>query len=102
MAAGIMLLWPFRIGDHIELPTYNIASRLSDMGSFRMQFGTSGRVFVFASNNRIWNGALRNQSRNQDWSSASTSQFRRTRQATRNLQTVGEDSRRLKRSVSYQ
>jgi small conductance mechanosensitive channel len=66
IAAGIMLLWlrPFRIGDYIEVPTNNIAGRITDVGLFVCNLETVEGVFVFAPNSSIWNAALRNQSRN--------------------------------------
>lgn len=64
VAAGVMMLIlrPFNVGDFIEAG--GIGATVKDLGLFTTQLATPDNVFVSVPNSQIWNGEIKNYSRN--------------------------------------
>lgn len=64
IAAGVMLLLlrPFKLGDFIE--TDDLSGEVTEIGLFVTELKSADGIFVVAPNNKIWNSAIINYTRN--------------------------------------
>lgn len=63
VASGIMLAWirPIAVGDYIKGD--GVEGEVIEIGLFGTRLRTTTGIFVFTNNNRLWNGAITNHSR---------------------------------------